>query len=212
MKTGVFALPVTALVLLTATFALADASEEDTRAECRSTGSCTIKYDHLATEKSDPYKVYGNPPIKHADRWAAARFDDVRDCLLPAEKRNDAPDLTQIDWRKMRSKAVIEVCLFRIFSSLGNPMAAKRWFEVQGLRRVKLYTSSGRAVRDGRQVEVATTSVKAGNLLSETEKCYVSRNFSSNFLCSKVVHAETFSASWNEDGQLWGTAYGQTSK
>ncbi len=212
MKTGVFALPVTALALLTATVAFADASEKDNRAQCRSTGSCTIKYDHLAKEKSDPYKVYGKPPIKHADRLAAARFGHVRDCLVPAEKRNDAPDLTQIDWRKMRSEAVIMVCLFRIFSSLGNPMAAKRWFEVQGLQRMKLYTSSGRAVREGRQVEGTTTSVKAGNLLSETGKCYVSRNFSSNLVCSKFVHAETFSASWNEDGQLWGTAYGQTSK
>ncbi|WP_151976880.1 MULTISPECIES: hypothetical protein [unclassified Roseovarius] len=195
MKTGVFALPVTAFLLLIPGGAMAGALEKDTRVQCRSTGSCTIKDDHLATEKSDPYKVYGKPPIKHADRLAAARFGHVRDCLVPAEKRNDAPDLTQIDWRKMRSEAVIKVCLFRIFSSLGHPIAAKRWFEVQGLRRMKLYTSSGRAVREGRQVESTTTSVKAGKLL-----------------CSKVVHAETFSASWNEDGQLWGTAYGQTSK
>ncbi|MBW4974080.1 hypothetical protein KZZ08_10650 [Roseovarius mucosus] len=212
MKTGAFALPVTAFLLLIPGGAMAGALEKDTRVQCRSTGSCTIKDAHLATEKSDPYKVYGKPPIKHADRLAAARFDHVRDFLVPAEKRNDAPDLTQIDWRKMRSEAVIMVCLFRIFSSLGNPIAAKRWFEVQGLRRMKLYTSSGRAVREGRQVEGTTTSVKAGNLLSETGKCYLSRNFSTNFLCSKVVHAETFSASWNEDGQLWGTAYGQTSK
>ncbi len=215
MRTIVFSLPAAALALLTATVAIVDASEEDIWAECRSTNNCTIEYDHLANQETDPFLFNGKVMDREHPRWrkyrrSLLRYSDVRDCLIRSEAKRESPNLTLIDWTKMRSEEIIEVCMFRVFSSLGAPAAAKQWLEIQGLQNVMLKVRSGSVVRDGRRSQRIITSVSAGNLLSETGECYQSGGFISSILCAKLVRGETFSASWNEHEQLWNTGYSQT--
>lgn len=217
MKTGVFVLPATAFALLIATVAIADAPEEDIWAECRSTDSCTIEYDHLADQKSDPFLFNGKEMDREHPQWQKyrrnlRRYSDVRDCLISSEAKRETPNLVLIDWNKMRSQEIIEVCMHRIFSSLGSPDAAKQWFEIQGLQNVVLRVESGSVASGGRRVPRRVTIVSAGNLLSESGECYKSGGFLSSKLCAKLVHGESFFAEWDEHNQLWNTAYSQTVK
>jgi len=215
MKTSVSALPTLALALLTSTVAIANASKENAWAQCRSTNSCTIEYDYLSNQEIDPFLFYGKVVDREHPQWreyrrSLSRYSDVRDCLIPSEAKRQTPNLILIDWKKMRSEEVIEVCMFRIFSSLESPADAKQWLEIQGLQNVVLKDRYRSIVRDGIRSKHTITSVSAGNLLSKTGECYQSGGFLSSILCAKLVHGETFSASWSEYNQVWNTDYSQT--
>lgn len=103
-----------------------------------------IAYDHLSDEKTDPFLVYGKPPVKRADRrlWAdmqaVRRWPDVRSCLIRSERKAEKPDLRKMDWGKMRRKEDIEVCLFRVAASLQSQEAMRDWFVSQGMQYVEI--------------------------------------------------------------------------
>lgn len=97
-----------------------------------------IAYDHLSDEKTEPYLVWGKPPVKGADKRAARRWPDVRSCLMRSERKVENPDLRKMDWGKMRRDEDIEVCLFRIAASLRSPEAMRDWFVSQGMQYVEV--------------------------------------------------------------------------
>lgn len=139
MKTGVFVLPATALALLTATVAIADAPEEDIWAECRSTESCTIEYDHLANQETNPFLFNGKVVDEEHPQWGKyrktlRRYPDVRDCLQEAERSAKAPNLLMIDWEGVGTSENASVCVFRIAASLGDIERTQAWLAYQGFR------------------------------------------------------------------------------
>jgi len=210
-------LTVCVLILIGTSQSYAEDTDEDVWAECRATDSCTIEYDYLANQETDPFLFSGKVMDREHPRWSQYRsairsYADVRDCLVRSEVKKETPNLTLINWKKMRSGKIIEVCLFRVFSSLGSPENAKLWLEVQGLKNASLNVRKGRVVRDWKRVEVTLASVSAWNPPKETGRCLVSRDVLSALLCAKIVHSESFSASWNENGVLRDTGYSQTSK
>jgi len=136
-----------AILLTGISDAVADEASQDVWTECRETNSCSITYDHLATQDTDPFLFLGKVMDHEHPRWrryrkAIRRHADVRDCLLRSEENKEVPNLTLIDWQAMGSGEVIEVCLFRIFSSLETPAAAMQWLEIQGMQNVVLNVRS----------------------------------------------------------------------
>jgi len=139
MRTSVYFLPATALELLIATVAIADAPEEDIWAECRSTESCTIEYDHLANQETNPFLFNGKAVDEKHQKWGKyrknlRRYPDVRDCLLEAERSEKAPNLLMIDWEGVGTSENASVCVFRIAASLGDIERTQAWLAYQGFR------------------------------------------------------------------------------
>jgi hypothetical protein len=98
---------------------------------------------------SDKPFLHDNRPLsditKHPHyegyRDAVTRFPDVRACLVDSERGKQIPDLTRFDWNKIKSRDDAEVCLFRVFSSIGNVERSRQWFESQGFKTKDPYKS-----------------------------------------------------------------------
>ena len=57
-----------------------------------------IAYDHLSSEKTEPYLVRGKSPETGVDIRAARRWPDVRSCLMRSEHKAEKPDLRKMNW------------------------------------------------------------------------------------------------------------------
>ena len=85
-----------------------------------------ISYDRLTTEENFPFfggdKEAYNKNKRPAIQWnqlAIDKYPDVRSCLVKKTGARDTPDLRFIDWDSFESLKEVEVCFWRIFSSLG---------------------------------------------------------------------------------------------
>jgi len=101
--------------------------------------SCTIEYQHLATQKSDPFLFLGvvmtpEHPRWSQFRWAIWKYPDARSCLTSEEAKSENPNLLQIDWARVGTGAGEEVCAFRIFSSLGSVDLIETWLSYHEFR------------------------------------------------------------------------------
>ncbi|MEO1159995.1 MAG: hypothetical protein AAFW74_05965, partial [Pseudomonadota bacterium] len=70
------------------------------------------------------------------------RFPDTRSCLKSSESAKQQPDLLKFNWSSIWLPGDLEVCVFRIASSLGSIAATRAWFQHQGLRVSGPYPSS----------------------------------------------------------------------
>ena len=88
----------------------------------------------LATQETDPFMFLGkyvdgeHPQFKNYDR-IIRRFDSPADCLGPSARDQDTVDLLQIDWNKVGTGKIAEVCVFRILRSLANTDDIIFWLE-----------------------------------------------------------------------------------
>ncbi|NRB20577.1 MAG: hypothetical protein HRU33_24345 [Rhodobacteraceae bacterium] len=153
---------------------------------CDSADNCTIQYEYLSGEVTDPYLVYGRVPIKSADIKAARRWPDVRSCLMLDERNAERPDVAKINWNRMRRDEDIEVCMFRIFSSLGNSDRIILWFQRQGIRNAKIAPYQFRSQK--------YNSVTAGNHPSETDISFKNSGYLFNKIMKSIIYSEAFSA------------------
>jgi len=177
-----------------------------------------ISYDHLSGEETEPFLKLGIRPMdmepssqikkKYVD--AVKRWPDVRSCLVRSERSKETPDLRKINWWWIRTETAIEVCMFRIFTSLGTPEKAKAWFEAQGLHEVEIRQNNGRVVKDQFLVDQKSISVTAGNLPKHTGEVYVSTSIVTALLIRNFLQGESFGVKWIVDGPLIGTWYDQT--
>lgn len=153
-----------------------------------------IPYDHLATEETDPFLVGGEPPVAGSRAVVLAkRYDNVRECLVRSERDAEIPDLRKFAWHKMRSYDVADICLFRVFSSLGTPEKAKLWLDSQGLKaRISISANE--------------TSVSAVNLLVENSFLLVGgspiQRKLSMYFGSLGDDRESITSWWAEGGKL----------
>lgn len=120
------------LCLLGASPAISENSEGDIWAECRATDSCTIEYDHLANQDTDPFLFIGKVVDREHPKWrsyrkALRRYPDVRDCLVEEERDKSEPNLLMIDWERIGTGKNASVCVFRIASSLGSVERIQAW-------------------------------------------------------------------------------------
>ena len=81
-----------------------------------------IPYVQLTTEKTHPVSYHSPERVN-----AIKTFATTRDCLIESEQLADDPDLRLIDWKNIRSRPALEVCLWRIFSSLEDFQSILKW-------------------------------------------------------------------------------------
>ena len=113
---------------------------------CSSENNCRIPHQHISNETDEPFmflgKVVNDGHPRHSDYDDALRkFRRTQACLISSERMAQTPNLLKIDWANLRGRHDLEVCLFRIFRSLGNLEAIRAWlefhaFEVRGPTRV----------------------------------------------------------------------------
>jgi hypothetical protein len=146
---------------------------------------------------------------------ALRKFKDVRDCLISSEAKKVMPDLRLINWGEMRSKANIEVCMYRIFASLGSPEKAKLWFEAQGLKNARIRNRiaskkvNGKIISaNGGHVGDLQITVSASNHPKKSGRRYVSLRKTSVISLSRyLIYAESFGVTWSNGGTTLGTGY-----
>jgi hypothetical protein len=101
---------------------------------CDTNGDCEIQYEKLSTQAEDPFLFLGKlvepgHPRFEAFKEALQRFPNVRTCLLDSEVNSEEPNLLKFDWRRPEGGPELEVCLFRVMSSLGGPGPIYEWLQ-----------------------------------------------------------------------------------
>lgn len=81
-----------------------------------------IAYQQLTTEASHPVLFQTPERIE-----AIKTYPTTRACLIESERTSENPDLRLIDWKHIRKRAELEVCLWRIFSSLEDFQSIMEW-------------------------------------------------------------------------------------
>lgn len=110
------------------------ASEGGNTILCNSDGYCEIPYEKPTNQASDPFLflekiVDGSHPRFSYYKKPIGKHPDTVSCLTKTEQGFQVPNLLQIDWPNLRNQRDIEVCLFRVFGSLGNQDAIRAWLE-----------------------------------------------------------------------------------
>lgn len=116
--------------------------------QCLDPEICPIPYVRLAKQETEPFLFLGNvvdvnhPRYKAYNRYknALRSFPDVRSCLTEEERGKSQPDLRQMDWGAIGNIREIEVCVFRIASSIEDIETIILWlrhhgFEVREMQR-----------------------------------------------------------------------------
>ncbi|MEE9389043.1 MAG: hypothetical protein V3U96_10565 [Paracoccaceae bacterium] len=171
---------------------------------CAADDGCKIPYKYLSTEETDPYLVSGNPPSKRADIKAAKRWPSARSCLIEEERNSESPNISKIDWGKMRLHEDVEVCMFRILSSINSVTISKQWFISIGLTDARIFVYELGSQR--------YLQISASNSPAESQIWYLGqRGLGSKFFKSQV-YLESFVARWFLNGRLRLAAFGQSSK
>jgi len=93
----------------------------------RAKKSPLISYHALTTEESHPY-AGGHEDFMTPERIAAmSKYSTTRDCLIKSEKVKDNPDLRLINWKRVKTLEELDICLWRIFSSLDDFESIVEW-------------------------------------------------------------------------------------
>jgi len=166
---------------------------------CKVPESCFQGYEYLSSEDRDPYLVFGKPPLRRESKRAANKWPDARSCLIRSERLKERPDLGQIDWRRMLSKSDAEVCIFRIFSSLGKADVSSKWLDYQGFQSV-----------GHRSISVAGKKfiqVQGYNFPEKSGKVFVSSWSGENLFKRIFVHNERIVTEWDLKGVLQSVSY-----
>lgn len=125
------------LALVLGLGSLAAPGGEPSTEQCSDTEVCPIPYVRLAKQETEPFLFLGkvvnenHPRHEDYDR-ALRRFPDVRSCLTEDERNKPQPDLREIDWDEMRNVRDVDVCVFRIASSIQDVDRIKNWLRHQG--------------------------------------------------------------------------------
>lgn len=106
---------------------------------CRTDNSCTIEYDHLANQETDPFLFLGKVVDNLHPQWmryrlALWRYPDVVSCLEKSEREKEEPNLLELDWERVGTGSGAEVCVFRVASSLGSADRTLTWLQYQKFR------------------------------------------------------------------------------
>lgn len=148
-----------------------------------------IPYDRLANEATDPHYLSNRRRV-HEDWLAAiARYPDVRDCLEPDERTAKRPDLRRFDWAGLRGRKDLDICLYRVFSSLGTRERSTIWLESQGFRTSEFAVGGGIVVNGRYSPRDDHVLLPGGTVLAR-------------WVTAHIIYGEVASVRWAEDGRL----------
>lgn len=128
------------VLALTALFACGMSLVDDNDFE-RAKDLPKIEYELFSSEQVQPFAK----GIEDYDPLAVKKYATVQACLISSEQNTVTPDLRLIDWDKINTRAELEVCLWRIFSSLKYPEPILDWLD---FHRAKQNGSENREVFD----------------------------------------------------------------
>jgi len=154
----------------------------------------TFPYDVLANEKIYPHPYSTGRSVREDLLAAVSRYADVRDCLLPETRLSAEPDLRRFDWAGVRGNENRNICLYRVFSSLGTPERAIQWMETQG------FEATGPTILKGRNEQ--EIMVDGGYRPTKDGVLLPGGSFLDRWVIQKLVYAEYISATWSKDGRL----------
>lgn len=112
-------------------------SDERPGSHACESASNPVPVKRLSGESSDPFlfqgrTVSGDAQLYGRYRRSINRFPDLTSCLYESEPHANSPDVRLFAWQKIHSVEDAEVCMFRVFSSIGDPHKAKEWLIGQG--------------------------------------------------------------------------------
>ncbi|WP_129422406.1 hypothetical protein [Rhizobium leguminosarum] len=92
-----------------------------------------------SAESEFPFAIYGRPAstlVEGGGRYnpSIRKYPDASACLVETERTNAHPDLTRVNWDSMDLTTDVDVCVFRILTSIGHIGEGRRWFETQGFQ------------------------------------------------------------------------------
>ncbi len=104
-------------------------------------GESSPPLTRLSDQGVSPYLSMGRLVDEQHPRWEEYRepitqFPSVRACLAPSEQETDTPNVMNVDWDIIHGPYAVQVCLFRIFDTLGSPELVAEWMEQNGFRDV----------------------------------------------------------------------------
>jgi hypothetical protein len=131
----------TAVGALSVAGAAPAAAQEPEAEQCLNPQVCPIPYMRLSKQETEPFLFYddvvdANHPWAYDYGAAIRRFPDVRSCLIEKERNKPQPDLRQIDWVAIDNIREIEVCVFRIASSIDDVESVKLWLQYHEFAKI----------------------------------------------------------------------------
>ncbi|SLN55696.1 hypothetical protein PEL8287_02978 [Roseovarius litorisediminis] len=130
-----FALNLTVAAALSVTgtqYAYSGGEEKSVWDDCRATNRCTLEYDYLANQETDPFLFNGREINEKHPRWhqfqeAVEEYTHTRQCLVPTEQGKDKPNLLLLDEHAIGTGRGAEVCIYRIMRSLNDVNRIEAW-------------------------------------------------------------------------------------
>jgi hypothetical protein len=125
------------LAVLPGTGAMAASDAAPKIDQCLDPEICPIPNVRLAKQESEPFLFQGkevnvNYPWYSGYKKVLRRFPDVRSCLTTDEREKPQPDLRLIDWGAIGNTREIDVCVFRIASSIEDIKTIQFWLRHHG--------------------------------------------------------------------------------
>lgn len=125
------------LAALAPILSFADASEDAKGValdDCKDLNNCSIEYDHLATQETDPFLFLGRLLDENHPQWKKyskllKRFPDVSSCLEGSQAQKAHPNLLLVDWEKTGLGRGAQICMYRIGRSLGTTERLRMWLD-----------------------------------------------------------------------------------
>ena len=157
----------------------------------------TVQYRTLSNEKDIPFLKFGKPPKKNAYKLAIKRWPDVRSCLIDSERTKKKPDIRKLDWTQLRNKEDGEVCIFRIFSSIGSLEGARNWVKSQGYRVEGIKSANFmKFVRERGNGKFFNSVIKIEKTVKEKQ------NVIRLAIIGKIYYSQSVGSVWLDDGKL----------
>ena len=167
-----------------------------------------IPYDTLTTEvshpfvhsdKNYPFSSQGRIRAKENRDAAIEKFPDALSCLTKTGRKQPDVDLRLLNWDAFQSLQDVNICFWRVFSSLETPERVEKWIKFHNAMSVYTYNrNQGGYTTDyvvGHHL-VASWSVRGDNSLPYPSKGI--RLFEDGGWSSTVW----FTCLWNDSGKL----------
>lgn len=155
-------------------------------------------YKQLATQKDQPYFRSGRPMgLQSSYGNSILKFPDVRSCLMASERHAETPDLRRMEWSEMESTRDVDVCVFRILSSLPSMEDGRSWFRSQGFELTDVKSA---------KAQIAIPFQKKGKVYMSYTAVSGTEEFSSKtndkWTQSSAAHSVTVEVIFSQDNQI----------
>lgn len=172
-------------------------------------------YKFLSSEENTPFLKFGKPPHKKDHKIAVERWPDVRACLVESERTKKMPDIRQIDWDQFYIHEEADVCLFRIFTSIGSMEGTIQWlkhhgFKIDGPRGTRGIIISGKRIKSHRVH--GTIAIGSGKRKAKFPTSKYFTSFLLSLIINNMAYLQSITVIWALDGRFVNTSNGYSTK